>query len=110
MFRQAFLCEEMNGLWWEEDHQVWRWLDGEIYVSMTRRENTVFCHFSAKGASVRRLKDAIDEFCELVFGLMDWCMAVMACIKRDSVERLVKRCGFVHVVDHKYIKVYARYR
>lgn len=110
MFRQAFLCEDLRGLWWSPGYQVWRWLDGDIYASMTREDDVVFCHFSAWGASVRRLDAAIMEFCDLVFEMMPWCKAVMACIKRDSVARLVKRCGFRHVIDYNYLKVYARYR
>lgn len=109
-FRQAYLCEEVNGLWRSEGYEVWRWLEGYIYVSLVRQEDVLFCHFSADRASVRLLKQAIDEFCATVFDLMPWCKAVMACIKRDSVTKLVKRCGFTHVIDHNYLKVYARYR
>lgn len=110
MFRQAFLCEEMGNLWWEPDHQVWRWLDAEVWVSMTRRDNVLFCHFSASKDAVKRLQDAINEFVELCFVLMPWCQAIMASITKNSVARLVVRCGFEHVINHEYLKVYARFR
>lgn len=110
MYRQALLCEDIGDLWWEPDHQIWRWMDGEVYVSMTRRENAVFCHFSAKPSALRLLKSATNEFVDLVFELMPWCQVVMGSITKDSVAKLMEKCGFEHVVNHEYLKVYARFR
>lgn len=110
MFRQAFLCEEMGDLWWEPDHQVWRWLDAEVWVSMTRREDAIFCHFSAGKGALRHLKAATEEFVNLAFELMPWCQVIMGSITLSSVAKLMERCGFEHVVTYEYLKVYARYR
>lgn len=110
MFRQAFLCEEMGDLWWQPDHQVWRWVEAEVWVSMTRREDAIFCHFSAKPEALRSLKKATNELVALLFELNPWCQVVMGSITRDSVARLMEKCGFEHVIDHEYFKVYARYR
>lgn len=110
MFRQAFLCEDMGDLYWEPDHQVWRWMESEVYVSMTRRENAIFCHFSATPEALRHLKKATNELVSLLFELNPWCQVVMGSIKRDSVARLMEKCGFEHVINHEYLKVYARYR
>ncbi|MBC2659748.1 hypothetical protein H7A76_30310 [Pseudomonas sp. MSSRFD41] len=110
MFRQAFLCEEVGDLWWEPDHQIWKWLEGDVYVSMTRRENAIFCHFSAKHAALRKLRAATNEFVDLVFGLMPWCEVVMGSIELRSVAKVMEKCGFEHVVSHEHLKVYARFR
>lgn len=110
MFRQAFLCEDMGDLYWQPDHQVWRWMESEVYVSMTRRDNAIFCHFSAAPEALRHLKKATNELVSLLFELNPWCQVVMGSIKRDSVARLMEKCGFEHVINHEYLKVYARYR
>lgn len=110
MYRQAFLCENIGDLWWEPDHQIWKWMEGDVYVSMTRRENAVFCHFAAKPSALRHLREATTEFVELVFELMPWCQVVMGSITKDSVAKLMEKCGFEHVINHEYLKVYARYR
>lgn len=110
MYRQAFLCEEMGDIWWQPDHQVWRWVETEVWVSMTRREDAIFCHFSAKPEALRHLKKATNELVALLFELNPWCKVVMGSITRDSVARLMEKCGFEHVIDHEYLKVYARYR
>nr|WP_294975016.1 hypothetical protein [uncultured Pseudomonas sp.] len=109
-FRPANLCEDMGGLYWEPKYQVWRWTKGRIYASLTREEDAIFCHFSAAPSSVRDMKEAVNDFCALAFELLPWCTMIMGCIKRDSVVRLVKKCGFVHVIDHKDLKIYVRYR
>lgn len=108
-FRDTYLCEDTKGLWLTPGYLCWRWVKHEVYVSLMRQEDALFCHFSAGKAAVKHLKQAINEFCGLVFALMPWCNKVMACIKRPSVERLVKKCGFEHVLDHEYLKVYARF-
>ena len=110
MFTQANLCEDMGDLWYEPDHQVWKWNDGDLYVSMTRRGPAMFCHFYAKPQALRSLKQIIEEFCTLAFSLMPWCAAIMASVKLGSVARLVKKCGFEHVISHKQLTVFARYR
>jgi len=87
MFRQALLCEDMGDLYWEPDHQVWAWCDAEVYVSMTRREDALFCHFSAKPEALRQLRAATEEFVDFAFDVMPWCRVIMGSIKRDSVAR-----------------------
>lgn len=109
-FRQAFLCEEVGDLYWEPDHQIWRWLKGRVYVSMTRREDALFCHFSSLDRSGRKLREATEEFLALAFALMPWCRVIMGSIELPSVARLMIQCGFEHVVDHEHLKVYARFR
>ena len=108
-FRPAFLCEDMGALYWEPKYQVWRWTKGRIYASLTREGDAIFCHFSALD-SVKHMKEAVNDFCALAFELLPWCTMIMGCIKLESVVRLVKKCGFVHVIDTCGLKIYARYR
>lgn len=110
MFRQAFLCEEMNGLYWTENYEVWRWSEANVYVSLTRQGDALVCHFSADRKALRHLRKAVNEFYWHALDEMPWCKMLIGCIKRDSVVRLMKSCGFWHVVDRKDVKIYARYR
>ncbi len=109
MFRDMRMCEDPKGLWISPGYTYWRWVEHEVYVSLIREEDALFCHFSAGKQAVRYIGEAIEEFCALISAIMPWCNKIMACIKRPSVERLVKRCGFIHVIDHEYLKVYARF-
>lgn len=109
MFRQAFLCEEMNGLYWTENYEVWRWSEANVYASLTRQGDALVCHFSADRKALRHLRRAIHEFCNIVPKMMPWCKMFIGCIQRDSVARLMIDCGFWHVVNRKDVKIYARY-
>ena len=109
MFRDVYLCEDVKGLWMSPGYTCWRWLDHEVYVSMIRQEDALFCHFSAGKQAVRYIKQAVNEFCCLVSDMMKWCNKIMACITLPSVERLVRKCNFEHVIDYEYLKVYARF-
>lgn len=109
MFRQAFFCEEMNGLYWTDSYNVWRWEEAPVYVSMTRQGDALVCHFSALPSALRQLRKAIKDFCRLAPEVFPWCKMFIGCIKRESVVRLMKDCGFWHVVDREHVKIYARY-
>lgn len=110
MFRPAYLCEDMHGLYWNENYEVWRWLRGQVYVSFTRQGDAICFHFSADRKSLRHLRDALYDFYQQAFELMPWCTMTIGCIKRDSVVRIAKSCGFFHVIDRNDVKIYARYR
>lgn len=109
MFRQAYLCEDMGGLYWTPDYQVIRWLGGKVYISFTQHGNALACHFSSDRASLSKLRDVIHEFFLFVRETMPWCTMTIGSIKRESVVRLFKSCGFWHVQDRAEVKIYARY-
>lgn len=108
-FRQAYLCEEMNGLYWTPDYEVIRWREGGVFISFTRQGDAIACHFSSDRQSLSKLRDAMHDFFLFARQTMPWCIMTIGCIKRDSVVRLMKSCGFWHVVDRKNVKIYARY-
>lgn len=82
-----------------------------IIFSMTQQGNALSCHFAANKNGLRHLKTAINDFCEWAFRQYSWCRMIMAVIKKTSVERLVKKCGFKYVGRYREpIFVYARVR
>lgn len=109
MFRQAYLCEDLHGLYWTPDYEVIRWSEGRVYISYTRQGDALCCHFSSDRKSLSKLRDVMHEFFLFVREVMPWCIMTIGCIKRDSVVRLFKSCGFWHVIDRNDVKIYARY-
>lgn len=102
---------DMMGLYATENHLVFRWNGpGLILASVARRGDAATAHLACDKAGLRHLKRAIIDFVAFSFWLFDWCKMVIAQITRPSVERVVKKCGFVYIgSDHNGVAVYARY-
>lgn len=85
---------------------------GEIIFSFAQRGQAMSAHFSANKKGLRHIKEAINDFCKWIFDICEWCKMILAVIKikKNSVVRLVKKCGFSHVIDAKGHTIYARAR
>ena len=94
----------------DENYQVFRWAEPDCMMlfSVARRGNAANIHFDCDKAGIKRVKEAIGEFCEFLFWIFEWCTMVMGIIKKPSVIRAVQKIGFVHVVDLDDLKVYVR--
>jgi hypothetical protein len=92
----------------DENHLVFKWIDGNIFFSVSRRGNAASCHFACDKNSLRDLKQAIDEFVEFVFWIFDWATMVMAQVRKQSVARTIKKCGFFPIGEAEGITVYVR--
>ena len=79
-----------------ENHVNFRWLDNNCHIlfSMTVQGKAVVCHFTSNKAGLRKLKQAINEWCEFCFWLLDDCKMIIGIIEKASVFRLAKNCGF----------------
>ena len=95
----------------DKNHLVFQWGGpGFVLFSVSRRGNAASCHFACDKKGLRHLKQAIDEFVEFVLWIFDWCDMVMAQIKKPSVDRIVKKCGFFAIAKAEEITVYVRPR
>lgn len=83
---------------------------GRVICSFSQRGNAISVHFSSNKEGLRHIKPAINDFCMWTFKRFDWCTMILAQIKKPSVARIVKKCGFFHVADINDIKVYSRVR
>lgn len=110
MFRPAYDCEDWLGVAGDEDHMVFRWSEARVFFSCCLKGDALSAHFSAEKRAVRLLKQAIEEFCLWVFGTLQQCKMILACIVRPSVERLVLKCGFSHLKAHDDLQIYMRAR
>ena len=96
------------GLPTNENHLVYKWSDGNILFSMTKRGKAASCHFASDSQSIRGVKDAINEFVPFVFKEFKWCKMVLAVICRPSIERIVGKCGFEEVTRNENAALYVR--
>lgn len=81
---------------------------GKVVFSATMMGHGLSCHFAAGREGMREIKPAIDEFCTWAFKVFD-CKVIFAMITKESVVRLVKKCGFSHLLDCDEGVIYARY-
>ncbi len=82
--------------------------EGRILASYAMRGRALSAHFASDKKGLRNLKKAIDDFCSWAFNKYEWCTMILAVIKKKSVVRLVKKCGFMPVGYNKDVTVYAR--
>jgi len=102
---------DLMGLPTNENHLVFRWSGpGKILFSVARRGNSASCHFASNKKGLRYIKKAVDEFVQFVFWLFDWCIMVLAQVKKASVVRLIEKVGFMPVTQVGEIMIYARVR
>lgn len=103
---------DIGELYAGENYLVFRWKGpGKILASASRRGDASCAHLACDREGLRHLKQAVSDFVDFVFWLFDWCKMVIAQITRPSVERMVKKCGFMFIgEDAKGVKVYARYQ
>lgn len=85
-------------------------MDGDVFVSLTRKGDAIVCHFYAGKTALRRLREATEDFCNQAFEMMPWCKMIIGCMRLRSVVKVISSCGFFHVVDSKGVKIYARSR
>lgn len=92
----------------DSNHINFKWVEPGVSVcfSATRQGDGMSCHFTADRSGVRRIHDAIDEFCEFVFYFFPWCRMVIAKIIMPKVIRIVRECGFEFLTTHSRGVVY----
>lgn len=102
-------CEPALGIAANDNHWCVEHLGARrILFSFTKKGYALSCHFASDKAGLRHIKSAINDFCEWAFWAFEWCQMILANVKKPSVERIVKKCGFTHVIDHDGHKIYMR--
>lgn len=95
-----------------ENHLVFRWIEPncKVLFSVCRQGNGASCHFASDKKGVFKIKRAINEFCEFVFWAFDWCEMIIAKINRESVTKLITRCGFIIIYSKNNKSIWIRCR
>ena len=92
-----------------DNHLNFRWLepDCKVLFSVCRQGNGASCHFASDKKGIFKIKRAINEFCDFVFWMFDWCEIIIAKVELKKVEAIIKRCGFKKIIDSD-INIYTR--
>ena len=97
----AIYTGDVGELQTSKNHLNFKWLrsDCHILFSMVQQGKAVTCHFTSDKAGLRKLKQALNEWCEFCFWLLKECEMIIGIIEKASVLRLAKSCKFEHVAS-----------
>lgn len=102
----AWPDDDLYGLYMDENYIALTYGDN-IRFSFADRGKAISAHFSANKQGLRDIKPAIGAFCRWAFDEYGAEM-VLAQTKKDSVARLVERCGFEYAFTKDNCRVYGR--
>lgn len=94
------------------NHLNFRWLGKgcNIMFSVARQGNAASCHFSSDRKGLRKLKQAINEWCEFVFWMFDWCEMIIGKVEKENISKLLKECDFKLCGKADNVLAYVRLR
>jgi len=101
---------DLIGLPTNEKHLNFRWntSDCKILFSMSRQGNAASCHFASDKSGKENIIKAINEFVAFVFENFYWCNMILAKIKLNKIEQIVKQCNFIWALSTKDYELYVR--
>ncbi len=91
-----------------DNHFVFRHVEHNILFSVSRKGNAASCHFKSDKKGLRFLKRAINDFVDFCYQLFPWCEMILAIIGKDSIGRLISKCGFQKIAYNDKCLVYLR--
>jgi len=94
------------GLIKSEKCRVYEWSDNgeKVYFAAARKGNALMIHLAAEKRNWLRLRDALNEFCQKMFFVYDWCKMIIAQVGKRSVINLALKCGF-HIAAQKEVEL-----
>ena len=104
---------DLMGLPTDKNHLNFRWVpvtDCKILFSISRQGNGASCHFASDKAGMKKIRIAINEFCEFIFNTFLWCEMIIAKINREKVINIVKDCGFEKLLEYGKKSIYIKPR
>lgn len=78
---------------YDDDHIFFSW-DGAVFFSARMMGDALDCHVYANFRNRKKLKIAINMFCQYAFSTFPWCRKISACVKMKSVSNLLIKCDF----------------
>jgi hypothetical protein len=90
---------------------IFRWVepDCKVLFSICKQGNGAPCHFASDKKGMFKIRRAINEWCEFVFWLFDWCKMIIAKVILPKVGHILERCGFKKIINGKK-SIYIRCR
>ncbi len=93
-----------------ENYRVVQTIDGDITFSYTKQGDGMTLHLASSKAGLKRLRETLNAFSVWLFDNYD-CKCLFGVIKKPSIERIAKKCGYKHIADDEIMnKIYVRNR
>lgn len=110
MLKFSLYIGDTGDLRTSDNHLNFRWNnpDCNILFSATQQGNAVVSHLSSDKPGLRKLEQALNDWCDFCFYLFDKCEMIIGVIERRSIRKLAERCCFKLVASFGNKKVYAR--
>ncbi len=86
------------GIYKSENYRLVETLNGDIVFSYTRQGKAMVIHLASRTAALRRLREAFNSFCAMIFNNYDVDM-ILGGIEQKSLGRMLKKCGCQHIAD-----------
>ena len=104
--------EKKLGVYTDKNYRLVSCCSEHIVFSYARKGNGMAIHFASDKKGLRLVKRSINSFCEWIFNHYKWCEVIFAAIRkeRESIIRIVLKCGFVYLADDSKHHIYARYK
>ena len=101
---------DLMGLPTNDKHFNFRWLEPgcKVLFSVCRQGNAASCHFASDKPGMKKIVQAINEFCEFVFWMFDWCEMILAKTGIKKVKAIIKKCRFKKVFKINNVSAYVR--
>ena len=95
-----------------KNHLNFKWLEPRcnILFSVCRQGNAASIHFTSDKNGLRKINQAVNEFCEFIFWIFDWCTMIFGNTKTKSAARVAKNCGFERLLSKGCFSIYVRLR
>ena len=92
------------------NHLHFKWINSDcnIIFSVVQQGKGAVSHFTSDKAGLRKLEQAINEWCEFCFWLFDWCTMIIGIIEKLSVSKLAEKCGFLCIASFDGKLIYVR--
>ena len=90
---------DLMGLPTNKHHNVYRWTEPgcKVLFSASRLSDAMSIHLASDKKGLRKLEQAVNDFCEYVFEMFLWCDMIVGKVNRRSIANLVTRCGFIMI-------------
>ena len=87
---------------------IWLEPNCKILFSVTQQGFAANCHFTSDKAGLRKLEQALNEWCEFCFNLFPWCKMIVGIIEKHGVSKLAEKCGFDCIASFGNKQIYIR--
>ena len=110
MLKFALYNGDTGNLRTSDNHINFKWVnpDCNILFSVTKQGDAIVCHLASDKPGLRKLEQAVNEWCEFCFKLFGWCKMIIGVVERRSIGKLAEKCGFDCIASFGNKQIYIR--